>query len=93
MRSTRFFRTFLGTLCTALLLACSGGADEFAYLYKDLPFDMPRVQRPVIPDYTVDLTDFGAVGDGVTLNTDAFAQAMKHLSDKGGGHLVVPAGL
>ena len=79
----------------ALLLASCApkGADEFAYLYRDLPFRMPRVQRPAIPDYSVDLTDFGGVGDGVTSNTEAFAAAMRHLSDKGGGHLVVPAGL
>ena len=54
---------------------------------------MPRVSRPAIPEYSVDLTDFGAVGDGVTRNTEAFAQAMRHLSGQGGGHLVVPAGL
>ena len=54
---------------------------------------MTKVTRPSIPDYTVDLTDFGGVGDGVTLNTEAFAKAMRHLFDEGGGHLNVPSGI
>lgn len=80
----------------ALLLVSScgkQGGDEFAYLYENLPFKMERVARPVIPDLRVSIKDFGGVGDGVTLNTEAFAKAMKHLSDKGGGHLDVPAGI
>lgn len=80
----------------ALLLVSScgkQGGDEFAYLYENLPFKMERVARPVIPDLRVSVKDFGGVGDGVTLNTEAFAKAMKHLSDKGGGHLDVPAGI
>ncbi len=80
----------------ALLLVSScgkQGGDEFAYLYENLPFKMERVARPVIPDLRVSVKDFGGVGDGVTLNTEAFAKAMKHLSYKGGGHLDVPAGI
>lgn len=79
---------------TALLVSCAQKAEyEFAAYYENLPFPMDKVERPVIPSYTVDLTDFGAVGDGVTLNTEAFASAMQHLSSKGGGHLNVPAGI
>ena len=66
---------------------------EFARLYEGLPFNMPLVSRPIIPQRTVLLTDFGGVGDGQTLNTQAFALAIKHLSKQGGGHLVVPEGL
>ncbi|KAG6496415.1 probable polygalacturonase [Zingiber officinale] len=42
------------------------------------------------------LTDFGAVGDGKTLNTGAFERAVVEISklrQKGGGQLNVPAGL
>lgn len=42
-----------------------------------------------------DLTDFGGVGDGVTLNTEAFKKAVseiKLLAGKGGGQLNVPPG-
>ena len=78
----------------SLAVACQGNRkDEFAALYEGLPFDMPRVELPSIPDRSVVLTDFGGVADGVTLNTDAFAAAIDALVQKGGGRLVVPAGI
>lgn len=48
---------------------------------------------PVFPATRASLTDFGAVGDGATLNTGAFALALDSLSAKGGGTLVVPPGI
>lgn len=66
---------------------------EYAYLYEDLPFEMPHVQRPEIPAHEVNICDFGGVGDGVTLNSNAFADAIEALTEAGGGHLVVPAGI
>ena len=89
MRKCIFFAVLL-----ALTTACTGGsADKLDALYEGLPFDMPRVALPSIPAREVVLTDFGGVGDGVTLNTDAFAKAIVALSEKGGGRLVVPAGI
>ncbi len=57
------------------------------------PFDMPFVARPVIPSRSVAITDFGAVPDGQTLNTEAFAAAVENLSNQGGGTVTVPAGI
>ena len=48
---------------------------------------------PVIPDRTFLLTDFGAVGDGRTLNTQAFERAIERVRAEGGGRLVVPRGV
>jgi polygalacturonase len=48
--------------------------------------------QPVIPSRTFALGDFGAVGDGVTPNTDAFKRAVAAVEAAGGGTLVVPAG-
>ena len=62
-------------------------------LHAQLPFAMPDVARPAIPDNTVNITSYGAKGDGTELCTEAFAKAMKALSAKGGGRLVVPAGI
>lgn len=78
---------------TAMALAACGSNYEFAYLYEDLPFEMEQVQRPQIPVREVDIRDFGGVGDGVTLNSDAFAKAIETLSGAGGGRVVVPTGV
>ena len=66
---------------------------ELDRLYAGLPFDMPRIALPEIPDREVTLTGFGGVGDGSTINTGAFAEAIRNLSEQGGGRLVVPAGI
>lgn len=67
------------------------GSDEIAF--SNIEFEMPSIKKPVIPDYRVNLTDFGAVGDGQTLNSQAFADAIDAVSEKGGGTLVIPAGI
>jgi polygalacturonase len=55
--------------------------------------EMPSVMRPVIPQYTVNLSDYGASGDGQALNTAAFEKAFAALASKGGGELIVPPGI
>ena len=70
--------TTFAAAAIAIASGCScscGDKGEFDYLYENLPFDMPKVSRPDIPDYSVNLTDFGGVGDGVALNTEAFKAA------------------
>ena len=84
----------LGMLLAILLgNTISLNAGDYARYYNDLPTSMAEPAAPQIPDNTVILTDFGAVPDGITLNTDAFAKAVKALEKLGGGHLVVPAGI
>lgn len=62
-------------------------------LYSDLPFEMPQVQEPVFPDFRVEIPEFGAVGDGSTKNTQAFAAAIAKVAEAGGGTVVVPRGV
>eukprot|EP00250_Pteridium_aquilinum_P013033 c21091_g1_i1 orf=822-2249(-) len=53
--------------------------------------ELAKYPRP----HSVTITEFGAVGDGVTVNTHAFQNAMFYLNsfaDKGGAQLYVPAG-
>ena len=68
-------------------------AKDYSYLYKNLPFQMPVVEAPVFKNNIVSISDFGGKGDGIMLNTSAFAKAIDALSQKGGGKLVVPAGV
>jgi len=67
--------------------------NNYDYLYTNLPFSMPRVDVPVFKNNMVSVSDFGGLGDGYTLNTDAFSKAVSTLSKKGGGQLTVPAGV
>ena len=86
----------MGLLLLASCQAYSNSEDqtiEMEELYKDLPFSMPKVERPVFPDYQVSICDFGAKSNGVTLNTEAINKAIKAVHDKGGGKVVIPEGL
>lgn len=58
-----------------------------------LPFDMPEVELPVFPDGTFNIADFGAIGDGLSDNTEAFAAAIEACASQGGGTVLIPAGL
>ena len=52
----------------------------------------PTVQIPVFPSKQVSIADFGAVADGVTMNTQAINNAIDAVSAAGGGTVLIPAG-
>jgi polygalacturonase len=72
---------------------CATAQNDYSKYTQGLPFQMAEVKAPVIPNAKVTLTDFGAVGNGEVLCTDAFAKAIDQLYKMGGGHLVVPRGI
>ena len=47
---------------------------------------------PAEPEQVCDITDYGAVGDDETLNTEAFQKAIAACAEAGGGEVLVPAG-
>ncbi len=63
------------------------------YYVSNAPFKMPTVVVPTFTAKTFSIKDFGAVSDGQTLNTVAFAKAIDACSKAGGGRVVFPAGL
>ncbi|XP_042055459.1 probable polygalacturonase [Salvia splendens] len=89
-------KTFLTALCLASFVtvvywhrgAAAAGFSLFAPAF-------PLRQLPMLRPVAFNLTDFGGVGDGVTLNTAAFEKAVRAISKlggKGGGQLNVPPG-
>ena len=88
--------TVLVTAIALTLAATTATAGDYARYYTALPEDVKTLQEPQtpqIPDNTVSIADFGAIGDGITLNTEAFAEAVKAIGKLGGGHIVIPAGV
>lgn len=61
-------------------------------IYQNLPFEMPKVQQPVFPAYEVNISKFGAKGDGMTLNTKAINDAIIEVNQRGGGKVIIPEG-
>ena len=68
-------------------------ADNYSKYYQNLPVQMPQPVLPSIPNNQVSILECGGNGDGLTMNTQAFAKAISKLSKMGGGHLNVPAGI
>lgn len=61
--------------------------------FENIPFQMKTISRPVFPAHTVSIIEYGAVNDGVKLNTEAINNAIKDVAGKGGGTVVIPEGI
>ncbi len=88
-RNIRCLWMLLLIVCTPYYIM----AGDYSYLYQELPFHMPVVQKPVFPQLKVSITEYGAVADGVTLNTEAINKAISEVAAKGGGTVHVPSGI
>jgi polygalacturonase len=84
LKTPRTFPSFRQALILALLLAS-------AALRAATPIQDPPPPR--IPAGTFPITSFGAVGDGATMNTEAFAKAIAACENAGGGSVIVPPGV
>lgn len=55
-------------------------------------FEIPIVYQPHFKKDTFSITDYGAVKDGVTLNTKSIQSAIDDCAKNGGGTVLIPAG-
>jgi polygalacturonase len=92
-------RLIVGGLAVAAspLLASTASAAPYPVSVPVLPWPaandiVARTKRPVFPDRTYSVLDFGAKGDGKTDNTAAIEKAIHTANARGGGHVVVPKG-
>ncbi|HUA38807.1 MAG TPA: glycoside hydrolase family 28 protein [Candidatus Sulfopaludibacter sp.] len=80
-------------LCLAAIIAISSPPGLCRGNQADAPGSPWHAALPAFPNYEISLARSGGLGDGVTLNTDAFARAIAALAEKGGGTLDVPPGI
>ena len=66
---------------------------KYDALYKNITIPKWQLVHPQPATDQVNLKDFGAIGDGSSLCTTAFAKAIDALTQKGGGKLIVPQGV
>ncbi|HZG85982.1 MAG TPA: glycoside hydrolase family 28 protein [Paenibacillus sp.] len=59
----------------------------------DTNTEIPEVAAPNIPNRSVSIVDYGAVGDGHTDNTQAIHAAIQACASAGGGQVVIPPGV
>ena len=93
---TKAIKFLLGTALLSLLWACSSNNshNEYAPYYDAVPFETIPVVRPQIPqNNSVEITRFGAVGDGMTDNTEAINRAIDYVAQRGGGRVIIPEGI
>lgn len=57
------------------------------------PLRFAEIPLPSFPDKKFNIVDYGAVGDGKTMNTAAIAKAITACANAGGGQVVIPAGI
>ncbi len=79
-------------VCTTMAQSAGVVEEEVKKVCANLPFAMPDVPTPQFPNRTVNIREFGAISDGHTMNTLAFAEAIQACAKSGGGTVLVPAG-
>ncbi|HLR50721.1 MAG TPA: glycoside hydrolase family 28 protein [Candidatus Sphingobacterium stercoripullorum] len=62
-------------------------------VFQEIEALKAQIVAPEFRDVEYAVTDFGAVGDGVTLNTEAINKAIETCSAEGGGKVVVKKGI
>ncbi|XP_047341392.1 probable polygalacturonase [Impatiens glandulifera] len=90
LSSHKTFLTLLWAITFVLIVLWQRAAVERILLLRRN--FLPVRPIPQLRSVVFNLTDFGAVGDGVTLNTEAFVKAVEEIRKRGGGQLNVLPG-
>lgn len=97
-------KVFLLILIGIMVFSCKNKPDDKAETSKDSEISesekawknadeiIENIKVPQFKDTVFNVKDFGAVADGDTNNTEAFADAIRACSESGGGKVLVPEG-
>ena len=80
------------SLLFVLICLGSGGCRESVNYWEKADQIVNALKDPVIPERQYNIVDFGAVGDGITMNTGAINEAIGKCNLDGGGRVLVPEG-
>lgn len=84
-----FFKRQFLPLAAASLLGVSAQGQQKPYSFDHLP----QVKETLFKKDTLSIVAYGAVNDGITLNTESINKAITACNQKGGGVVLIPAGL
>lgn len=78
----------------SLVLSCGKQVSTIseANPWKKMDLIVKSIRETHFLDKAYNINDFGAIADGKTLNTAAFAKAIKACAENGGGKVIVPNG-
>ena len=77
----------LSSLLLSLAATFTATAADYSHYYTNLPVDIRQVTPISFPDRSASITGHGAVGDGVTICTQAIQQTIDSLAALGGGRV------
>lgn len=93
MKSKLLFICIVIGLTNIVFPQKGNSSNNFKNLFKNLPFEMKTLTPPKFPNKNFIIKNYGAIGDGQTINTEAFKKAIDECNKAGGGKVIVPAGI
>jgi hypothetical protein len=94
--SAWFMPVLLLSGCASMEVTAQSDATPYEIAPIIAPFPMPQLERPVFPDRTFDIRDFGAMertDDDRNMITDAVHTAIEAAHRAGGGKVLIPRGV
>lgn len=85
------FNTFKLVFLLIIFSGCKAQTTEKGF-YDYVAEIEKNIKAPQFPDKEFDIADYGAIGDGITLNTEAINRAISACNEAGGGKVIVPEG-
>ncbi|MEO7531297.1 MAG: glycoside hydrolase family 28 protein, partial [Sediminibacterium sp.] len=97
-KKNKMIKQFVGLIIFSLSFFCVAGQETVKnWLSSSQPMQeinilRKQIKAPQFAKKEFNITKYGAVGDGKTLNTEAFKKAINDCNKQGGGRVLVPLG-